>query len=241
MTAVLSAADRRTEQDLPPRRWPIVLALVLVTALLAGAVYVIWFSPVLALRTVTVTGADAELTAQARAAVTEPVGTPLASIDVTAVRDRVAQLDSVDTVSVTRKWPHELVVSVVERVPVATAQANGRWWLLAEDGTPYRPAAVQPADLMPIALATPGRGDRASAAALTVLKALQGLPPTLLASVVAIVARSDYDVELRLSDGRTVLWGSTADLARKVQVLPAVLAQPGTVFDITDPTMVSVR
>lgn len=241
MTAVLSAADRRAERDLPPRRWPIVLCLVLVTALLAGAAYVIWFSPVLALRTITVTGADAELTAQVQSAVTEPVGTPLASIDLTAVRDRVAQLDSVDTVSVTRSWPHGLVVSVAERVPVATTQANGQWWLLTEDGTPYRPTAVQPVGLMPIALATPGRGDRASAAALTVLTALRGLPPTLLASVAAIAARSDYDIELRLSDGRTVLWGSTADDARKVQVLPAVLARPGTVFDISDPTMVSVR
>lgn len=241
MITVLPAADRRAEQDLPPRRWPVVLALALVTALLAGAAYVIWFSPVLALRTVTVIGADTELTAQVRTAVTESLGTPLASIDLAAVRGRVAQLDSVDTVSVTRTWPHELVVSVVERVPVASTQANGQWWLIAEDGTPYRPTAVQPAGLMPIALATPGRGDRASAAALTVLKSLQGLPPAVLASVVAIAARSDYEVELRLSDGRTVLWGSTIDDARKVQVLPAVLARPGTVFDITDPTLVSVR
>lgn len=241
MTAVLPDYGRWTEEDLPPRRWPIVLALALVTALVAAAAYLVWFSPVLALRTVTVTGVDAALAAQVRSAVAEPVGTPLASIDPAAVKARVARVGSVAAVSVDRRWPHELVVTVTGRVPVAATQANGQWWLLAADGTPYQPAADRPAGLTSIELATPGQGDRASMAALGVLKSLQGLTPALRRSVVAITATSDYDVELKLSGGRTVIWGSDADNARKVQVLPAALARPGTVYDITDPTMVTTR
>jgi hypothetical protein len=39
-----------------------------------------------------------------------------------------------------------------------------------------------------------------------------------------------------------VLWGEATQSAEKMQILPALLAaQDGTSYDITDPTLVSVR
>ena len=55
-------------------------------------------------------------------------------------------------------------------------------------------------------------------------------------------ARTAFDVELTLVDGKRVIWGEATDSAQKMQMLPALLAaQEGTEYDITDPTLVTVR
>ena len=62
------------------------------------------------------------------------------------------------------------------------------------------------------------------------------------AQVAELSARTAFDVELTLTDGRKILWGEAAESAQKMQMLPALLAaQQGTQYDITDPTLVSVR
>ncbi len=214
----------------------------LVTVLLlcvAGGAAVVWASPVLGLKTVAVDGPGAaDLAVPVRSAVALPVGLPLARIDLATVRNRVLSLGPVATATVQRQWPNTLRITVTERIAVATTQANGHWWLLDATGLPYRQLDAQPADLMPIELATPGPDDRATTAALTVLSSL---PAAFRAQVHRIVAPTAYDVTLQLSDGRTVIWGSAGDAATKVAVLPAILKRPGSVFDISDPTLVTVR
>lgn len=227
------------EPALPPRRWPVMLALSLVLALLVGGAGVVWYSPVLGLRTVVVDGSGApDLAAQVRQAVGVPDGSPLIRIDVAGVRDRVAAVGPVASVSVRKQWPHSLVITVTERVPLAVTQADGHWWLLDATGKPYQQIASPPADLMPIQLATPGVGDRATLAALGILGSLT---PKIRDQVRSIVAPNGYDISLALTGGRTVVWGSNSDNATKLLVLPALLRRPGTTYDITDPTLATVR
>lgn len=225
-----------------PRGWfGRIAAVVVVLAAMVGAV-VVWASPVLGLRSIKVDGpASAELGAPVRAAVRLPTGTPLARVDLTAVRQRVLSVDAVASATVRREWPHSLRISVTERVAVATTEANGRWWLMDATGRPFRQVDARPADLMPLELATPGAGDRATTAAIAVLRSLT---PELRARVRSIVAPTAYDVTLNLADGRTVIWGAAGDAASaaiKVQVLGAVLKRAGSVFDVSDPTLVTVR
>lgn len=239
----VSNADDDAEEDSdprpPPRRWPVVLALSLVLALLLGAGAVVWYSPVLGLRTVVVNGSGADdLTPQVRRAVDLPDGTPLIRIDLAAVHDRVAAVGPVASVAVQRQWPHTLVVTVTERLPLAVTQANGHWWLLDATGKPYQQVPQPPPALMPIQLATPGAGDRATVAALGVLGSLT---PQIRRQVTHIVAPTAYHISLKLTRGRTVVWGSNSEAATKLKVLPALLKRPGTVYDVTDPTLATVR
>jgi cell division protein FtsQ len=226
-------------ERLPRRRWPVVLVFALLAALLGGAGLVVWASPVLGLRTVEVQGSGApDLAPQVRAAVDVPLGTPLIRIDPAAVRARVATVGPVASVQVVRSWPHALVVTVTERLPLAVTQADGRWWLLDATGKPYEQVAEPPADLMPLELATPGEGDRATLAALGVLGSLT---PEIRDQVRTISAPHAYDISLTLTHGRTVLWGANSDNATKMEVLPALLKRPGRTYDITDPTLATVR
>jgi cell division protein FtsQ len=242
MTARRGAAvdeDDEWEVRPPRRRWPVALALSLVLALLAGGGAVVWASPVLGLRTVVVNGSGAaDLGPQVRSAVGLAQGTPLIRIDLAAVHDRVAAVGPVASVQVVRQWPHSLVVTVTERLPLAVTQADGHWWLLDATGKPYQQVAEPPSGLMPIQLATPGVGDRATLAALGVLGSLT---EKLRKEVTGIVAPNAYDISLTLSGHRTVIWGSNSDNATKVEVLPALLHRPGTTYDITDPTLATVR
>lgn len=215
-------------------RW---VGVVTVVALVAGAI-VLWASPLLGLRTIEVTGVhDPQVVAEVQAAVQVADGTPLARIDLDAVAERVRAVGPVAEVSVTRQWPHTVVVAARLRQPVATTQANGSWWLLDAAGNPFRELADRPDGLLPVELATPGPRDRATLAALDICRSLD---PRIRDQVASIVAASDYDIRLRLTDGRTVIWGSATDAAVKNRILPAVLRQPGSVFDISDPTLVTV-
>jgi cell division protein FtsQ len=241
-TALIEVTDDDLDEvDERPvrRRWPFRLALALVIATLLGAGYVVGFSPLLAVRSVVVTGSGAaSLSDQVRAAVAVADGTPLALINLGEVHDRVAAVGPVASVTVQRQWPHTLVVTVTARAAVAAAQADGRWWLLDATGKPYQPVAQPPATLMRLELSTPGQGDRATLAALGVLGSL---PPTVRRTVASISAPSTYAITVNLADGRRVLWGSDTDNALKIAVLPALLSRPGKVFDISDPTLVTVR
>jgi len=206
--------------------------------LLAGAVYGVFFSPLLGVRSVSIAGATDPISVKVLAVVDVPDGTPLARVDLDGVAERVNAVPEVAEVEVARHWPDTLVVTVNPRVPIAVTSANGRYWLMDSTGDPYLAVDAPPAGLVPVKLATPGVGDPATAAALTVVAALS---PDFRAQVTDLAARTPYDVRLTLADGRSVIWGEATDSAKKMEILPAVMAQTGTVYNISDPTLVSVH
>lgn len=234
-------SEARTEVTSPgkTRRWPWVLAIVLALVLLAGAVYAVFFSSLLGVRSVTISGAPDELTAKVRAVVDVPDGTPLARIDLGGIAAGVEGVPEVAEVEVSRDWPDAVTIDVVPRVPVAVTSANGQFWLLDAAGDPYLAVAAPPAGMITVQLVAPGAGDPSTAAALAVADALS---PDFRAQVAIVSARTAFDVELTLVDGKRVIWGEATDSAQKMQILPALLtAQDGSEYDITDPTLVTVR
>ena len=245
-----NASGRRGRRDRTPqaaeafparrrRRWPWIVALIMVLALLGGAVYTVFFSPLLAMTTVTISGADDTLNAQVRSTVSVPAGTPLARVDLDAVAATARSVPEVAEVEVARDWPHTLSLTVTPRVPVAVTSANGQLWLLDADGDPYLTVASPPPAMVTVQLAAPGRTDPATRAALTVVAALT---PDFKSQVAVLSARTEFDVELTLIDRRKVIWGEPTQSAQKMQILPALLAaRQGTEYDISDPTLVTVR
>jgi cell division protein FtsQ len=70
---------------------------------------------------------------------------------------------------------------------------------------------------------------------------LASLSPEVRGEVAGLSAATAYDVTLFLTGGRSVIWGSATEAAAKNAVIPALLRQPGTVIDVSDPTLVTVR
>ena len=80
--------------------------------------------------------------------------------------------------------------------------------------------------------------DAASAAAALVAGVL---PAQVAHQIGSISAPSAETVTLTLTDGRTVLWGGTDRSPDKARLLPVLMGQPGSYFDLSDPSAVISR
>ena len=122
-------ATERFEQrrrSVSRRRWLLRGAALGVAALLGLAVWLVGWSSVLGVRQVVVRGAAQVQPSLVQQKAAVPLGTPLARVDLGAVRARVEAIPSVASAQVRRQWPNTLLVQVVVRVQVLGANGGGR-------------------------------------------------------------------------------------------------------------------
>lgn len=236
--AVRQAGARPARPGRARRRWPFLVAVLLVLSLVAGTYVVIWHSPVLAVKTVAVSGVRGALAAKAKDVGQRQVGIPLISVDVTALQAELLADPTVAEASVQRRWPNTLAISMTPRIAVAVTNANGAWWQLDDSGLPFTSTPNRPPALPAVELATPGPQDAATTSAIAVITAL---PAQVRRRIAKVTAPTAYNVTLQLTDGRTVIWGDATRTELKARILPAVLTRPGRIFDLSEPQMVTVR
>lgn len=225
----MSAAGRRRER--PRAAGPILIAVgVVLFGLVVG--WVVWFSGLLAVRSVTVLGANALGRTEVVDAAEVPRGRPLARLDLAGIRDRVDDLPGVAEARVSRDWPSGVRIAVTERSPLAVIDRDGRPWAVDREAVVFAQLDDVPDGLPHLDVADPGPDNPAAAAAMLVLDAL---PDDLRGQVETVRADSPESVELALRDGRTVIWGGANRSADKARVLAALLSEPGEVFDIRTP------
>ncbi|MVU82144.1 FtsQ-type POTRA domain-containing protein [Nocardia sp. ET3-3] len=211
----------------------------------AGVVVVIalglvaWFTPLLSVRTVHVQGLAAVPEQQVLDALQVPEGLSMMRLDTDALAERVSRLPKVRSVRVQREFPSTVQVTVVERTPVLYFDSPDGTHLLDCDSVEF---AIEPPGPGVPKLITdhPGGSDSVTKAAVAVMAAMP-IPLRDQLGVGAVVARSVSDIALELRDGRTVLWGGTADSTRKAAVVGPLLSQPGKVFDVSSPNLVTVK
>ena len=208
-----------------------------VVVVVAAAGYVVGFTGLLGVRQVTVTGVRALSADQVRAAAGVPAGRPLARVDTGAVADHVRALPGVERVAVARSWPGTLRITITERHGVAVVKRAGAYWLVDPDGVVFQRAAGRPR--LPVLDRVDVGPDEPTATAA--LAAVTALPPRLLVAVATVRAATPEQVTLTLTDGRTVFWGGGEDSAAKASVLGALLSRPGRHYDVSTPSVVTVR
>lgn len=197
------------------------LYVVLIILLVGGGIWLVFFSSVLTVRGVDVTGNTSLSAVRIERAAKAPVGRPLARVDLAAIQARVEALPAVKSASVSRAWPHTVHVEVVERTPLAVIDRGSGLQAVDEDGVLFGHYARQPATV-PLIRTEPGVRAEALAEAAQVVSSLRD----------DIARKVDYvDVEtvdrirLRLSDDRVVMWGSAAHSSQKAEVLAVLLEQ----------------
>ncbi|WP_338088219.1 cell division protein FtsQ/DivIB [Nocardia transvalensis] len=225
----------RWAADLPVRRialWGVpVVVLVLILLVVA------YFTPALAVRTVRIEGLRTVPEQQVRDALKVPEGRSMLRIDTDAMARRAAAIPKIHSARVQRTFPSTVRITVEERTPAVYFESPQGTHLLDGDSVEY---AVEPPPpgVPKLTTAHPGGSDPVTRAAVAVLDAA---PPGLRAQVGEVVARSVSDIELRLTDDRTVLWGGPDDSVRKAAVVLPVLTRDGTVFDVSSPDLVTVK
>lgn len=206
-----------------------------VLALLAAG-WVVGFSPVLAARTVTVSGTKMLARDAVVSAAAVGVGTPLVTLDTGAVADRVAGLPPVAEVTVTRDWPGTVRIAVVERKARLALPAGGGYLLADAGGVVFEAVEQAPSGLVVV------DADPAEQQVLVdVGTVFSALSPATAARVSRLAAPSRDGIELRLRDGTRVIWGSAEESALKSEVLDALLPLGGTEFNVSAPAFPTRR
>lgn len=214
------------------------LATLLTGGVVGVATWVVFFSPVLGVRDVEITGNNRIPAEQLRQAVAVRTGTPLATVDLAGVEQRLRAMRAVESATVDRGWPGTLRVSVVERVPAAAVPMGGTTAVVDRYGVVLQQVTVAPPRLPVLRVQRAAVDDAATRAGLTVLRAL---PDSVLQRLRELRVPTPRSITLKLTDGRTVLWGDAGRSAQKGRVLLAALAKPGTSYDVSSPQVVTVK
>ncbi|GAC1367744.1 MAG: hypothetical protein NVSMB43_00070 [Pseudarthrobacter sp.] len=209
--------------------------LVLVAAILGAAI----FSPLLAVGTISVTGTKLVTTDQVRSALEPLKGKPLPQVSDDEVRRMLEPLVQIKSVSTQARPPSELVVEVRERIPVALVKQGEQYQLVDVDGV----VLATTADLASVALPVidGGAGTIGKDLFQATAQVLGALPPDVLSKLSNASAQSVDAVELKLVDGKTIVWGNAGEKELKARVLAALLKAPADpknpvrVYDVSAP------
>jgi cell division protein FtsQ len=193
-----------------------------------------------ALREVRVEGRGETAVADILSAVRANRGDPILGIDIDAVRQRLEDLPWIETASVERRFPDQLIVSVTEAEPMALWQRSQKLYLVSRDG-----AVIETANLGKYAKLLIIVGDEAPKKAQDLFDIL-AQEPELRTHVTAAVLvgkrrwniRMDNDIDVKLpEDGALEAWRHFADLNRQDNLLDKDV----TVVDLRQPDRVVVR
>ncbi|MCC3290719.1 cell division protein FtsQ/DivIB [Arthrobacter sp. zg-Y1110] len=215
--------------------WITVGSALSVTALFFALLF---FSPMLALKTVVVEGTMLLPREQAEAALEPLKGQTLPTISDADVEGLLKDRPEIEKVEVAAQPPSTLVVTVTERIPVAVLQDGDTHVLIDEEG---RRLAVA-ADRAAVALPLIAGGSEAIHASVfpSITAVLAALPPEVLGRLENASAQTLDSVELKLKSGQTVFWGSADANEAKARVLEALLKMepsdpPVQVYDVSTP------
>jgi cell division protein FtsQ len=209
-----------------------------VLVLVVAAIGVLVFSPVLAVKTISVQGTDLVPAGQVDERLAPLAGRPLPQVAESDVRSLLADLPAVADVKVEARPPSELAVKITERVPVAVLKAGKRYALIDEEGT--RLASVKSRSSAKLPLIDAAKAKKDPEVFRTITAVLGALPAKILARLDHASAKSVDSVQLQLKDGTSVLWGNAEQRELKAKVLEALLKAdpkvPIQVYDVSTPT-----
>lgn len=220
------------------KRWIRIGVLSGVIAVIA-AIVAIAYSPLFAVRAVTVSGASDALASSIAAALQPQLGTPLAAVDLDEVRQTVETFSLVESYRVEARPPHELLVRIVQRSPIGALRVDGGFALVDAAGVQLDVVAELPAGLALIEI-DPVQSPQAFLAAGSAIRAL---PESLRPLVTTISGSTGNDTVVSLETGVAVMWGSSDEAALKAAVLERLMAanpQAGS-FDVSAPEVPVVR
>jgi cell division protein FtsQ len=231
--------------------WRRVLVVLLVAGVLAGGVWLVFFSSVMAVKGVRVEGTAVLDPREVRRVAAVPGGAPLATVDLDGVQQRVTELVPVLDVDVSRSWPDRVRIDVVEREAVAVVETPAGFRGVDDEGVRFRSYPSRPRGLPLLRDDTPSprdgqagddqAGDEQRDAFAEAAAVVTALPADLVRRVDYVSVRTIDTISLSLRDGRTVLWGSAAQSASKAEVLAVLLERKASSYDVSVPGRPVIR
>lgn len=238
MTAAGRAPVRRRLRV--PRPGPRgLLAVVAVVIALGGLYWWLRDSSLVAVQKVRITGVSGPDAGRIRGAL-RTAARSMTTLDVKMdqLRTAVAPYSVVKRLDVSTSLPHELIIHVLEQVPVALVSAGGRRSAVSADGT-LLPASTVTAPLPTIQLRVPPGGTRLTGSARDEVRLVAAAPYRILARLGVVSSDPAHGLTATLRNGPAVYFGSAQALREKWNAVVAVLGAPGSAgavyIDVTVP------
>jgi cell division protein FtsQ len=233
-TAARFTERARAERRRRRVRWAGVL---FVLAGLVIAAVLVRRSDLLRVAHVEVSGERRLAEAKVRAVAGVVEGHEMATVDLDAVRRRLEALPEVRRAEVRRDWPRTIRIRLVERRPVAAVAEGTGYALVDSDGVRVTTVAAVPKGLALVRLGPRAAPELVGAA----LQVMAALPGGLGERVALVHVASPDGIELRTTDGDTIVWGSAEESERKAAVLAVLLRRPGSRYDVSAPDAPAYR
>lgn len=228
------------------RRRNMVYTVTGLVAVLALIMAVALFSPALAVKTVAFEGNKLVAEDVLQSAVAPILSKPLPQVTDAQVQELLSSVVQVKSSHIEAKPPSTLLIHVVERVPVALLKNEEEYLLVDQDGVQLGSTADPASVALPVIDGGKAAIGQDTFRAMTAV--LANLPQSILGQLANATAESPDAVELKLADGRSVIWGNASDMELKAQVLEALLnapaptaaagkpaPEPAKVFDVSAP------
>lgn len=203
---------------------------------LAAVVGIAAYSPLMAVRSIEISGTQRVDAAALQGALGDQLGVPLTLVNRDEVGRVLGASPLIQSYSVQTRPPGTLVIAVVERTPLGVLAKDGRFDLVDAAGVVIESADAAQAGY-PV-LSTPS-GDASGAGFRATARVLQTLPASLAGQVTVATATTGDDVSLTLANGARIVWGGSNESALKAVVLEKLMAttDPATIasYDVSSP------
>ncbi|MFJ4264981.1 FtsQ-type POTRA domain-containing protein [Paenarthrobacter nicotinovorans] len=215
--------------------WTVSVVTALVAVLIAGAI----FSPALAVRSITVDGTTLLTPDAVQKALSPLDGKPLPQVSEQEINELLKPLVQVRSATMEARPPSGLLVHVNERVPVALLKQGDSYIMVDVDGVQL--GATKDLSAVALPLIDAGAASTNTELFKAIAAVLDTLPADVRARMSTASAASPDAVELKLVDGKTVVWGNAEDRELKAKALEALLKMPAdpkvpvSVYDVSVP------
>ncbi len=231
LTGVIRARRRQT--------WRRRLIAVGIVAALIAIVAVAWFSPLLALQKVQVSGSRLVDTDRVSSFVLDTEGgSPLPQVRPGAVEQSVLkEFPKAEAASVRYSGPRALKIEITDRTPVIAIEGESGYRLYDSEAVDLGTADKAPEELTVLS----GGGhqpDRETVSA--VIRFMGDLRPELRRQLVTIEAKDAMSLEGRLDTGEqkaTVVFGDASDSSLKMRTAAQLAAEGRTEIDVSVPSV----
>lgn len=207
------------------RRARFIWAVVAAVAALAVFVAVAVFTPIMAVRTITIEGANQVSVEDVRASLSRFEGVPLALVRDDQVHQALETFPLIQKYAIERIPPGELLIRIVERTPAIALEQDGEFALFDPAGVLLSKVPEVPQG---VPVASGELSDTSSDAFRAATSIVNDMPPELRGTLSKVRATNGQDVTFTLASGTEVVWGEPKETRKKAAVLTALLAAVGT-------------
>ncbi|WP_165384864.1 FtsQ-type POTRA domain-containing protein [Cryobacterium sp. SO1] len=199
------------------------------------------FSPLMALRTIEITGTNRIPAADVAQALDGQLGTPLPLLDLTEVKKQLSEFSLIRSYVTESRPPDTLVVRIVEREPVGAITSTAGFDLVDAAGVVIQSGPDRPEGYPRIDSA----GGASGAGFQAAIAVVGALPEGIRGQLDTVTAATKDDVALTLGGGARVVWGNAERSEYKAVVLAALLVSHPvgsvTEYDVSSPDSAVVR